>query len=351
MKCTLCKNQLNEFDVAFHKHFKYRKADAYACTRCNTNLEIYNDFKKLTEEAKKSKKAKEAVLPKILSCIHIFTLIGAITVLILIEKNYIQDYTFLAIFGVPHLLCNLEIAFQNHDDGTTYTRDTGYHYESEMDSDGKVITRKVTDTSSYTVRQGPTFLGRIITSITLPLWGWILIIYEFFFDNSDDVASKSNRKFIKKKYTEEVADAFIKANKEAPIALLKANIKHQKYSSKTPYKKYQTQKEEITKKYSVLSQEIVEEKIKELKPPFTKTKINGKPCIVVFSDFYSEYEKHFILIKNNNNIQGCVIDKNFFLVLDEDWLSEFLSLRLPEDLHKLLLDKDVLADIERQLNQ
>ena len=96
----------------------------------------------------------------------------------------------------------------------------------------------------------------------------------------------------------------------------------------------------------------MEEKIKELKPPFIKGKINGKPCIVVFSSFYGFcYEEHFILMKNDNKIQGYIIDKNFFLVLDEDWLSEFLSLGLPEDLHKLLSDKNVLADIENKLNQ
>ena len=349
MKCANCKDPLNQFDIAFHKHFKFRKTEECSCVCCNTNSEVKESFircKELAKHAKKKKIASWLFFPPwaltVFSFLLLFMIFGAdgdpMSTLFGEFLFNLLVISWCCAFGSGIILVGSFVKNR----GTSEKSYSGSHYETTFNSDGTAVTQKVDDYSYSTVgREGPSGRMCVLLFFTSLIWGGPYCL-RMLLSRDEDPSSKMYYKSISEKFTPEVADAYVKAYREVKDCQkirkqIDTYIKNCK--TRNPWGTYEAQKKEIIKKYSLLNQDAVNEKLKELRFPFIKIRFNGVCGILVWYERdlrngvststpwhkdKKSVKSYFIVYEaNDGKMRGTILDHDYFLLLDDDWLEYF----------------------------
>ena len=351
MKCANCKDPLNQFDIAFHKHFRFRKTEECSCVRCNTDEQTRNMFRGFMRDANNARKQKKAVYRFWLS---LFIVGWSVLNLVIPLREY-NEASGISIFL---LVCSIlfcivcDVLLINSfvtNSGSFESTDTGYHYESTIGDNGTITTTRVTDTSDRRVgREGPNELGCIILFVYAPLWILPYTIWMFIRRKDDPCA-----KWRIKGCVPEVAEAYVKAHREVQDCYrvrdqIDAYVKKHWRSSRRnntcfSWRGYEERKKAVVSRYSVLNQDIVNEKLQELKIPFIKIEFNGIRGVLVWYDKVchpdesvstpwhrdkKSVKSYFIVYEaGDGKMRGTILDHDYFLLLDDDWLSYFREKR------------------------
>ena len=314
-RCAKCGRPLSTFDILFYQKLKKEKDKSKCqCFGCASNSRFQEIVSKLDKRLG-SKCIIVHLLPVILlSVMGLFAYIGEATDVRINETLGIM-------FGVGVIICSIVcgiiVVRRFGLDFDVY--ESGEHYESTIQDDGKITTRRVTEYSGGT--------GVVIAPIlvlTFIVWSVPHLIYLWF---KQVILPESKYRVQVPEQIRTVYDSVRQFNKPyyIPDSYRKAYIQQQK--------SYNNAIQDIQNRYSMLGENEVKHRISSLGKPYLLTTFNGTRAVLVGESNYKEnvYWSHFqflLYIDEDGKFQGVALVNGRVLYSEADYMDTWRELAL-----------------------
>ena len=313
-KCERCGRPLNEFDVGFSERLSEvggnRECKCFRCTTGKSANEFGRKLGKIIPFRIEYIDALKGTLVLLLLMI-VATLLSTIDVGLSMFGGLINIICIL-VFIIMWIATTLELAGA----GSGELRETGEHYETTLNSDGTIVTKKVTEYSdSGSALELLCLLGALLTPVLYPIIYLMTRIFKPYFGTSKML----------KKYPRPVIDAYnytynaTKHAKTSETVFLEYRGKIEKNNKKI---------NDIQKKYSIMGENAVNEQLRKICPPIVSVNAGGEKYVIAhFVEDRFDYRCYLIRKNSIGEIEGKVVMNDYFVCSDtNDWREDWATI-------------------------
>lgn len=323
--CPKCRKPLSEFDVAFNeKLFRETDLNNYKCFDCHAGKRATAAFAILSDRQARVKYCIFNVI-LLVSLVILAAFIAALASASQVLGGIMAAVLIISWWALV-LTNNARLVESFNLQKPEERYETGYHYESEFTSDGKISTKKVTDYSTY--GGGGCFVSAVLF-VTAFFWSVPYIIYVY--------ASRDS--FLSKHVPISIINAYDAAKAEIPPVkddglpeimrihskfIVVKNMQKVKEKLSRANNRYESKLSKAYDKYSVFGYDAINEEQSKIILPSTPLNINGKTYLAIRDGSFNSKTYLLFLLYRSDDGEICgkmtIGDDNnhYYVFMDPD---------------------------------